>query len=144
MKAVRILEFDSAHRVHNHESKCGTMHGHRYKVEAHAEAPNLDSVGRVIDFSVIKEKLGKWLDLYWDHTTIVWDQDMTTVTALEMMPSFKGPFIASFNPTAENMAQYLIDTICPVLFLGTGVEITKIVLWETPNCFVEALPKDKP
>jgi 6-pyruvoyltetrahydropterin/6-carboxytetrahydropterin synthase len=137
MKAVRVIEFDAAHRVHGHESKCASLHGHRYKLEAHAEAEKLDSVGRVVDFSVIKNQLGGWIDRYWDHTTLVWDQDMTTVKALESMPKFKEAFVCSFNPTAENMAQWLIDNICPILFLNSGVSITKIVLWETPNCFVE-------
>lgn len=47
---TRVLEFDAGHRVVNHESKCATLHGHRYKVEIVAAAPGLDSLGRVIDF----------------------------------------------------------------------------------------------
>lgn len=137
MKAVRIVEFDAGHRVANHESKCATLHGHRYKLEAYAEADSLDSVGRVIDFSVIKEKLGGWIDDRWDHTTLVWEEDVITLEALKQMPRYKDPFICQFNPTAENMADYLINDICPELFRGTGVRISKLRLWETPNCYVE-------
>lgn len=139
MQAVRVLEFDAGHRVAQHESKCATLHGHRYKLEAYAEgvkAP-LDSIGRVIDFSVIKKLLGGWIDDKWDHTTLVWEQDVVTARCLESMPQFKKPFLCKFNPTAENMADYLIKEICPEIFKDTGVEIVKLRLWETPNCYVE-------
>jgi len=135
--AVRILEFDAAHRVANHESKCATLHGHRYKVEAYATAKALDEVGRVIDFSVIKAKLGEWIDLHWDHTTLIWKEDKRTLDCVTLCPGYKHPFVCDFNPTAENMAIYLLRTVCPKLFNGTGVQIVKIRLWETPNCYVE-------
>ena len=43
--------------MHGHESKCAHLHGHNYKFEFHCTAGSLDNVGRVIDFSDIKEKL---------------------------------------------------------------------------------------
>jgi 6-pyruvoyltetrahydropterin/6-carboxytetrahydropterin synthase len=137
MRAVRRLEFDTAHRVANHESKCATLHGHRYVVEAYAEGRQLDSVGRVIDFSEIKKRLGTWLDHNWDHTSIIWKEDKETLAALESIPKHKSVFASEWNPTAENMAHYLLNEICPFLFIDTGIEITKIRLYETPNCYVE-------
>lgn len=134
---TRKLEFDAGHRVHNHESKCGTLHGHRYVAEITASAPELDALGRVIDFSVLKEKIGSWIDEAWDHTTLVFQDDHQTHNALLAMPRFKPPFVCSFNPTAENMAAYLLREICPKLMAGTGVTVTKIRLWETPNCHAE-------
>lgn len=134
---TRKLEFDAGHRVHNHESKCGTLHGHRYVAEITATAPELDSLGRVIDFSVLKEKIGTWLDEAWDHNTLVFREDDATQRALMSIPRKKDPFVCDFNPTAENMAAYLLRTVCPVLMKGTGVTVTKIRLWETPNCFAE-------
>lgn len=134
---TRKLEFDAGHRVHNHESKCGTLHGHRYVAEITATAPELDSLGRVIDFSVLKEKIGTWIDKEWDHTTLVYEKDELTLAALNSMPGFKTPFVCPFNPTAENMADFLLHQVCPRLMQGTGVTVTKIKLWETPNCFAE-------
>ena len=52
---TRRLEFDSAHRVMNHEGKCKMLHGHRYVLEASFSAKKLDELGRVIDFGVIRE-----------------------------------------------------------------------------------------
>lgn len=137
LTVTRILEFDAAHRVMNHESKCATLHGHRYKIEIEATAPELDAIGRVIDFSVLKEKIGSWMDLNWDHNSILYRQDKETVEALSGIPRRKPPFIADWNPTAENMAQYLLKK-CPELLGGTDVHVSKITVWETPNCYAVA------
>lgn len=135
---TRLLEFDAAHRVMNHESKCATLHGHRYKVEITATADSLDEIGRVIDFSVLKQKIGTWLDEYWDHNSIVYSEDKETLAALQSIPRKKEPYVASWNPTAENMASFLLR-ICPTLLDSTGVEVTKIRVYETPNCWSDAV-----
>lgn len=136
---TRILEFDAAHRVVNHESKCATLHGHRYKIEITAEADKLDSIGRVIDFSVLKEKIGTWLDTNWDHTTILFSEDVETIKALRWIPHFKEPFVAPWNPTAENMAEYLLNDVCFKQLQDTGVLVTRVRVWETPNCYAECV-----
>jgi 6-pyruvoyltetrahydropterin/6-carboxytetrahydropterin synthase len=135
---TRRLEFDAAHRVVNHESKCATLHGHRYVVELTAEAPELDNIGRVIDFSVLKQKLGTWIDDNWDHTSIIYDKDVETLKALRWIPHKKTPFASAWNPTAENMADFLLRTICPQELKETGVIVTKVKIWETPNCSAES------
>ena len=139
LTVTRLLEFDAAHRVMNHESKCATLHGHRYKIEIEATAPNLDAIGRVIDFSVIKAKIGTWLDAEWDHTTILSSEDEQTIQALHAAPSFKPVFIAPWNPTAENMAKHLLEVVCPEQLAGTDVAVTRVRVWETPNCYAEAV-----
>ena len=47
--------------------------------------------------------------------------------------------IHNFNPTSENMANYLLNTICPELLKDTGVQVYKIKLYETENCYAEAI-----
>jgi 6-pyruvoyltetrahydropterin/6-carboxytetrahydropterin synthase len=135
---TRLLEFDAAHRVMNHESKCATLHGHRYKIQIEATAEGLDGIGRIIDFSVLKAKIGTWLDEQWDHTTILFSQDEQTIQALHGAPGRKPPFIADWNPTAENMASYLLHIVCPRELAGTDVRVSRVTVWETPNCFAEA------
>jgi 6-pyruvoyltetrahydropterin/6-carboxytetrahydropterin synthase len=134
IQAVRIIKFDAGHRVVNHESKCRTLHGHEYKAEIFAEG-DLDSLGRVIDFSVIKEKIGSWIDEHLDHNMILFDQD-PDLYLLEQCSGMKKPFIVPFNPTAENLASFILTTGNNILF-GSGVKISKIKLWETSNCYVE-------
>lgn len=137
-KAVRKIHFCSGHRVHMHESKCATLHGHNYVAFFHAEADEgLDSLGRVIDFSVLKEKIGSWIDLHWDHTTILYENDVETIKLVDQCEKKKPLFILPVNPTAENMGEYLLRQVCPKVLEGTGVVVTKIVIWETENCYAE-------
>lgn len=137
LSAVRKFSFDTGHRVVGQGGKCETLHGHTYIMEVYARAAQLNNVGMIIDFSVIKELVGNWIDTNWDHTTIIYDQD-PNLTLMNQLQGKRKPFISAFNPTAENMAAYFLKNICPDLFCNTGVEIHKIVLWETPNCFVVA------
>lgn len=135
--AVRRLQFCSGHRVHNHESKCRNIHGHNYTVFLHAESEDgLDSLGRVIDFGVLKQKFDPWIQSNWDHGMIMWERDEEVISAVSGVLGQK-VFLLPNNPTAENMANFLLNTIATELLDGTGVVITKVVLWETENCFVE-------
>lgn len=135
---TRKIHFCAGHRVMNHESKCATVHGHNYYVHLVAQAEQLDNLGRVIDFSVLKEKIGGWIDQHWDHTFLVCDKDKDLIKALLSLPRKKDPFICPFNPTAEEMALYLLKEICPKLLEETNVVITKVIVYETDNCYAEA------
>lgn len=136
IRAVRKCKFDAGHRVVNHESKCRTLHGHEYWAHIYAEADQLDGIGRIIDFSVIKEVVGGWLNEHWDHNMIIWEKDPNLEHLLKC-DGLKKPFITTFNPTAENMANFLLKEICPKLLKDSGVVVTMIRLYETTNCYVE-------
>jgi 6-pyruvoyltetrahydropterin/6-carboxytetrahydropterin synthase len=145
ISAVRKLQFCAGHRVYKHESKCAHLHGHNYLVYIHAQAKDdaegeavsqLDALGRVIDFSVLKEKFSQWIEQNWDHGFILWQEDLEAIAAMKTLPGQK-LFLLGKNPTAENLAHYLLAEVAPVLLRDTGVKVVKIVLWETENCFVE-------
>ena len=68
---TRRFQFCAGHRVHRHESKCRNLHGHNYVLFVTVTAPELDSLGRVIDFSIIKGLVGDWIDSKWDHGFIL-------------------------------------------------------------------------
>ena len=135
---VRKIHFCYGHRVMNHENKCATLHGHNGIVWVHAyPLKGLDQIGRVVDFSVLKEKVGGWIDKYWDHTMILNQEDELTVELVKKAPQFKEVFLLPQNPTAENLASYLLWEVCPQVLRGHGVMVYKIVFWETENCFAE-------
>lgn len=136
IQITRRLSFDAAHRIVDHESQCRYIHGHRYTVEASFTAPQLDPLGRIIDFGVIKERLGGWLDEHWDHTAILWEKDRTLGEAIAALTG-QTIYYLPYNPTAENMAIYLKDTICPALFAEAEIACTRILLHETPHCHAE-------
>ncbi|MDE3016221.1 MAG: 6-carboxytetrahydropterin synthase [Pseudomonadota bacterium] len=133
---TRRVEFDAAHRVMQHESKCKRLHGHRYVLEASFTAPSLDALGRVVDFGVVKALLGGWIDEHWDHTTILFKKDKPLGEAIAAKTG-QTIFYLPANPTAENMAHYILNDVCPKLFKGMGLECVSVKLYETPNCYAE-------
>jgi 6-pyruvoyltetrahydropterin/6-carboxytetrahydropterin synthase len=134
---TRKIEFDAAHRVMEHQSKCQMLHGHRYVIEATFISKELDKLGMVIDFGVIKEILGGWVDKNWDHNTILNIADKVLGGEISKITSQKIYYLKG-NPTAENMAEYLLKEICPQLFLDKNITCQKIKLFETPNCYAQS------
>lgn len=138
---TRRLTFCAGHRVFGHESKCSHLHGHNYVVEVEAYG-KLDSIGRIIDFSVLKQLLGGWLEDHWDHGFIVYEHDERAVTMLSCFYSQEQAsqklYLMPTNPTAENMAVYLLKTICPMLFEDKGIVVKSITIHETENCHARA------
>lgn len=134
ISCTRRIEFDAAHRVMEHESKCKFMHGHRYAVEITFTAPKLDTLGRVVDFGVIKGKLGKWIDDHWDHTAILHEADKPLGMQLESATGQKVYYLP-YNPTAENIAHYLLTHVCPHVFgEQEASQVLSVLVYETPNC----------
>lgn len=161
---IRSHEICAGHRVVGHESKCRHLHGHNYKFHFKVAPKHecgkvvtrgklvedgLDSVGRVIDFSVVKTTLCQWLEDNWDHKFLHWSRD-NLIDALKIAASrpscplehedhehFLGSLVAlPFNPTAENLAAYMVDVIGPQLLDQYGVELVECTIEETSKCHV--------
>lgn len=129
---VRKIEFDAGHRVYQHESKCNNVHGHRYVLEIECTGC-LDGLGRVIDFSVIKQVFGKWVDDNLDHGMLIYRGDpLANEWSAGSMAGHKF-FIMDKNPTAENIAELLYKQ-ANAMMVDYGVRVTKMIVWETPNC----------
>ena len=136
--ATRYHDFSAGHRVHGHESKCAHIHGHNYRVHFTVTADALDKLGRVLDFSVINSRLCQWLEEYWDHKFLVFVKDPLAGRLVELDPN--GVVVVHFNPTAENMAQYLLAYVGPHQLEGTGCRLIKVVVEETRKCSATATP----
>jgi len=128
----RYHDISCGHRVAGHESKCKHLHGHNYRVWFTCAADKLDSIGRVIDFGIIKKILCEWLEEEWDHKMLLWDQDELAPALIQLTPD--SIVLLPFNPTAENMAEYLLEHIGPVFLAGTNVRLTRVRIDETRKC----------
>jgi 6-pyruvoyltetrahydropterin/6-carboxytetrahydropterin synthase len=131
---TRRLEWDAMHRIPRHESKCAAFHGHRYAAELTCLAP-LDDRGRVIDFSVVKERVGGWIDDNWDHTAILQRDDPDP--AIQLLAASNAGYgrpvyWMDVPPTAEQLAAELAR-IAQGLLADTGVKLVRVRIWETPN-----------
>lgn len=131
--ANRYHDISCGHRVVGHEGKCASLHGHNYRIHFYCEARKLDSIGRVVDFSVIKEKLCMWLEENWDHRMLIWSEDPILEDLKQIDSSIK---VVQFNPTAENIGEYLLRFLGPSKLMGTGVSLVKVEIEETRKCSV--------
>lgn len=160
---IRSHEICAGHRVVGHESKCRHLHGHNYKFHFKVAPKHgcgkvvtrgklvedgLDNVGRVIDFSVVKTTLCQWLEDNWDHKFLHWEED-PLIKALQVdcelcdettghdVRDFDNSLVSlPFNPTAENLAAYMVDVIGPQLLDEHGVELVECTIEETSKCHV--------
>lgn len=135
ISAHRYHDISCGHRVHGHEGKCAHLHGHNYRVHFTVEADaGLDALGRVLDFGVIKSALCQWLEDNWDHRFLVWDQDPLLDALMALDPD--GVVAVPFNPTAENMAEHLVNQVAPAQLEGLGATLTAVTVDETRKCSV--------
>jgi 6-pyruvoyltetrahydropterin/6-carboxytetrahydropterin synthase len=128
---TRRLTFCAGHRLVGHDGGCAHIHGHNYVAEIEVSAPYLDEVGRVVDFSVIKDKVGSWIDDNWDHAFLVnrLDDDLCQFLVVRR----NRLWIFDGNPTAERMAEILMEisrALLPPMFT-----VESVTVWETENCW---------
>jgi 6-pyruvoyltetrahydropterin/6-carboxytetrahydropterin synthase len=147
-QATRYHDISAGHRVVGHEAKCRHLHGHNYRIhftcEAKPDCERTDTLGRVIDFTAIKERLCMWVENNWDHKFLAYDKDpliSKLAQFVKQMPELdpNGFLLESivylpFNPTAENMARYLVEIIGPYQLAGTNVRLVAVLIEETAKC----------
>ena len=140
---TRKLEFDAGHRIPDHKSQCRNLHGHRYTllitlVGAVVEADGQSDNGMIMDFSDIKALAKTHLVDLWDHAFLVYRNDTAVRQFLDSMPDHK-TVVLDRIPTVENLAKAAFDILKNVYRdrYGTGLSLSKITLYETPNCWAE-------
>jgi 6-pyruvoyltetrahydropterin/6-carboxytetrahydropterin synthase len=129
----RYHDISAGHRVSGHESKCAHLHGHNYRIWFQVEPDgSLDQLGRVVDFSVLKTQLCEWVEEHWDHKMLIWEKDPMYEDLFHLDP--QGIFTCSFNPTAENMAEFLVNVVGPKQLENSGVKLVAVRIEETRKC----------
>ena len=82
------MEIAGAHYLKlDYPSKCSNLHGHNWIVTVYCKAKELNANGMVMDFTHIKKAIHDKLD----HQTL--------------------NEVVDFNPTAENIAKWIVDEI---------------------------------
>ena len=124
--AAKVIRFCYGHRLVGHEGACRHLHGHNARVEVLCRG-ELDSLGRVVDFSEIRSVIHEWIDENWDHRMILAaDDPMVAVLQKEDEPVYS----MEGSPTAERLAAVLYRVAS-----DAGLPIAGIRFWETETSY---------
>ena len=112
-KVQKTMEVSASHSLRlDYDSPCQRRHGHNYFVTVYVEAEELNDVGMVVDFTHIKKNVHDFMD----------HRDLNE--------------LFSFNPTAENMAKWITDSLNAqrtVEDLGRKLKCYRVDIEETKN-----------
>ena len=140
---TRHIAIDAGHRIMTHGSKCRHLHGHRYRIEATAEAAALQPSGEqtdmVLDFVFLKDEMFAEIDEPCDHGFIAscYDTELLSmfapggiapfawIEALQQRTRQHGfvattecrlgtkLYVISGQPTAEFLARHWFERLAP-------------------------------
>ena len=152
---TREIAIDAAHRVPDHASKCKSLHGHRYIIEACCVgglADEGEQRGMVLDFGFLKEEMIEIIHDPCDHGTILCHDDefldAFVINRADMRVNFnarrwwagQGTFgkmlVLDAVPTAENLAKHWFTRLTPRVSRRSEGRalLLNLTVWETPNC----------
>ena len=145
MQITRRLEFDAGHRIPDHQSQCRHLHGHRYAIEITLSGDIIQTKGQpmngmVMDFSEIKQLAKQHLVDAWDHAFLAYRDDAQVVAFLASLTDHK-TVLFDLVPTAENLAAIAFTVLDAVYrdTYGNHLRLERVRLYETPNCWADAL-----
>ena len=115
-------EFEAAHFIKNYPGKCARLHGHNWTVEALAQGSQLNELGILIDFKILKAELNKILD----------ELDHQFLNELEI---FKIQ-----NPTAENLARVIFEKLSASEIFNDTAKLKAVKVYESPKSCVTYYP----
>jgi 6-pyruvoyltetrahydropterin/6-carboxytetrahydropterin synthase len=102
--------FAAAHRLPRYEGPCFRLHGHNYKMFVAVEGGVDPKTGMIFDFGVLKQVVQEHVMSRVDHRNL---NDVLD------------------NPTAENIARWVWETLEPRL-----PGLCEVRLYEIPDCCV--------
>ncbi len=103
-------DFASAHFLRDYEGPCKNLHGHSWKVEVTIQSDKLNTIGLVVDFRDMKQRLKEVL-LPLDHICL---NDL--------------PYFQKVNPSTENLAQYIYRELARVVH---PFVLRRVRVWES-------------
>jgi 6-pyruvoyltetrahydropterin/6-carboxytetrahydropterin synthase len=129
VRIYKEVQIDASHRLLHYKGKCANLHGHRWKIEVWMEGEPDVTTQILIDYNVIKDVVSKY-----DHQILL-NRDDPMVPCIE---KFQQVISTPGDPTSELLAVLIRDDLTGMCKdQGIDAIVTKIRVWESPNCFAE-------
>ncbi len=106
--------FAAAHQLRGYGGKCENLHGHNWIVEVGVCGAELDDVGLLLDFKILKDYVDEVLEEF-DH---------------EYLNDHE--WFKTRNPSSENLTRYLYEQICSRLDTP-GLSVSFVRVWESDD-----------
>src|ERR1041384_3832417 len=108
-------EFSAAHALRGYRGKCENLHGHNWKVEVYVRGSQLDNIGMLIDFKVLKAATRRVMK-YLDH------QNLNELK----------PFDIEVNPSSEHLAGFILHKVEEEIG-DERAQVYKVRVWDPPS-----------
>ncbi len=123
--------FDASHFLTDYHGKCENLHGHRWRVVAILEVPELQTQGTckdmVMDFGDFKAAL-RGLTEQLDHRFLIEEGSLAPQTLADLDQEGFSVKLLPFRTTAENLAKWFFDRLTE-----QGLPVYQVYVYETPN-----------
>lgn len=147
MTIYKEFKAEIAHKLsRSWTKKCQHIHGHSYRFGITIKGEKLNDEGVIVDFGFLKQELAELIDL-WDHSFFIHDLDplLKEPAFIEILKIQKQRLrICNFNPTAENMARYLLNFVDGFVKPYNGRKVERVEVWETASASATAIAGQGP
>lgn len=109
----------SAHFLRGYEGKCKNLHGHTWRIEVFIVSDQLDALGMVADFGILKSQLNDFIATL-DHSSLN-----------------ENAYFQKYNPTTENIAKFIYDEYAKII---SPLQVSKVQVWESDSSSVIYTP----
>lgn len=144
IRITKEFSFEMAHALRNYDGPCRNVHGHSYKLYVTLSGTPLDEPGNpkngmVIDFTDIRDIIGKEIVEVFDHSVAISaDYEKEKLKALKDM--FANILIVSYQPTCENLVADFAERIRRKL--PEKISLHSLKLYETATSYAEWFASD--
>jgi 6-pyruvoyltetrahydropterin/6-carboxytetrahydropterin synthase len=118
--------FSAAHSLRGYAGKCANNHGHNFRARVTVAGDELDPIGMLIDFGLLKRWLREICERF-DHVSL---NDVAPFDAI--------------NPTTENLARTIAGEIGELLAVHAperALRVSEVWIQETDTNFASYRPK---
>lgn len=142
IRITKEFRFEGAHALEGYDGKCRHIHGHSYRMFITIKGCPKNEKGHpkdgmVIDFSVLKNIVGRTVVDRFDHALLM---RKGSVLSEEIAAAYGNVILTDFQPTCENLAGHIASAISAEL--PDGVTLHSVKLYETESSYVEWFAED--